>query len=73
MGKPWVDLQDKDALWKALAEGSRGPEEDDLTEAINHVIARLPDDHQFTDAAAAASVARDQSRWLRNRSAGRRA
>ena len=31
-------------------------EEDDVTEAINNAIAGLPEDHQFTDAAAAASI-----------------
>jgi hypothetical protein len=29
-------------------------EEEDTTEAINRVIAGLPDDHEFTDTAAAA-------------------
>jgi metal-responsive CopG/Arc/MetJ family transcriptional regulator len=29
-------------------------EEEDTTEAINRAIAELPDDHEFTDAAAAA-------------------
>ena len=38
-----------------------GLEDDGVTEAINHAIAGLPDDHQFTDAAAAALVAGDQS------------
>jgi hypothetical protein len=31
-----------------------------LTEAINRAIAGLPDDHQFTDAAAAALAASGQ-------------
>lgn len=38
-----------------------GLEEDGVTEAINRAIAGLPDDHQFTDAAAAALAAGDQS------------
>jgi metal-responsive CopG/Arc/MetJ family transcriptional regulator len=37
-----------------------GLEDDGITEAINHAIAGLPDDHQFTDAAAAALVADGQ-------------
>jgi predicted DNA-binding protein len=36
-------------------------EDDGVTEAINRAIAGLPDDHQFTDAAAAALAAGDQS------------
>jgi metal-responsive CopG/Arc/MetJ family transcriptional regulator len=36
-------------------------ENDDTTEAINRAIAGLPADHGFTDAAAAALVAGDQS------------
>ena len=36
-------------------------EDDGVTEAINRAIAGLPDDHQFTDAAAAALPAGDQS------------
>lgn len=36
-------------------------EDDDTTEAINHAIAGLPVDHGFTDAAAAALAAGDQS------------
>ncbi len=38
-----------------------GLEDDGVTEAINGAIAGLPDDHQFTDAAAAALAAGDQS------------
>jgi metal-responsive CopG/Arc/MetJ family transcriptional regulator len=37
-----------------------GLEDDGVTEAINRAIVGLPDDHQFTDAAAAALVAGDQ-------------
>lgn len=37
-----------------------GLEDDGVTEAINSAIAGLPDDHQFTAAAAAALVADDQ-------------
>jgi metal-responsive CopG/Arc/MetJ family transcriptional regulator len=37
-----------------------GLEDDGVIEAINRAITGLPDDHQFTDAAAAASVASDQ-------------
>lgn len=36
-------------------------EDDGVTEAINRAISGLPDDHQFTDAAAAALAAGDQS------------
>jgi metal-responsive CopG/Arc/MetJ family transcriptional regulator len=39
--------------WLADLEG------DDVTEAINRAIADLPDDHAFTDAAAAALAAAD--------------
>lgn len=38
-----------------------GLEEDGVTEAINRAIAGLQEDHQFTDAAAAALAAGDQS------------
>jgi hypothetical protein len=38
-----------------------GLEENGVTEAINRAIAGLPDDHEFTDVAAAALVADDQS------------
>jgi metal-responsive CopG/Arc/MetJ family transcriptional regulator len=38
-----------------------GLEDDGVTEAINRAIAGLPDDHQFTDAAAAAVAIGDQS------------
>lgn len=38
-----------------------GLEGDGVTEAINHAIAGLPDDHQFTDAAAAALTAGNQA------------
>jgi metal-responsive CopG/Arc/MetJ family transcriptional regulator len=34
-----------------------GLEENGVTEAINRAIAGLPDDHKFTDVAAATSVA----------------
>lgn len=37
-----------------------GLEDDGITETINRAIAGLSDDHQFTDAAAAALVAGDQ-------------
>jgi predicted DNA-binding protein len=37
-----------------------GLESNDVTEAINRAIDGLPEDHQFTDAAAAALVAGDQ-------------
>jgi hypothetical protein len=37
-----------------------GLEDDCVTEAINRAIAGLPEDHQFTDAAAAALAASDQ-------------
>ena len=37
-----------------------GLEDNGVTEAINRAIIGLPDDHQFTDAAAAALVAGDQ-------------
>jgi metal-responsive CopG/Arc/MetJ family transcriptional regulator len=37
-----------------------GLENDGVTEAINRAIAGLPDDHQFTDAAAAALAADDR-------------
>jgi metal-responsive CopG/Arc/MetJ family transcriptional regulator len=36
-------------------------EEDGVTEAINLAIAGLPEDHQFTDVAAAALAVGDQS------------
>jgi metal-responsive CopG/Arc/MetJ family transcriptional regulator len=36
-------------------------EDDGVTEAIDRAIAGLPDDHQFTDAAAAALAAGNQS------------
>lgn len=35
-------------------------EHDGVTEAINRALAGLPDDHQFTDAAAAALIVGDQ-------------
>lgn len=38
-----------------------GLEDNGITEAINRAIAGLPEDHQFTDVAAAALVASDQS------------
>lgn len=38
-----------------------GLEADGVTEAIDHAIAGLQDDHQFTDAAAAALAAGDRS------------
>jgi metal-responsive CopG/Arc/MetJ family transcriptional regulator len=38
-----------------------GLEDDGVTEAIDRAIAGLPDDHQFTDAAAAALAAGNQS------------
>jgi metal-responsive CopG/Arc/MetJ family transcriptional regulator len=37
-----------------------GLEDDGVTEAINRAIAGLSDDHQFTEAAAAALIAGDQ-------------
>ena len=40
--------------WLDLLEG------EGVTEAINQAIAGLPDDHEFTDAAAAALIAGDQ-------------
>jgi metal-responsive CopG/Arc/MetJ family transcriptional regulator len=36
-------------------------DDDGVTEAINHAIAGLPEDHQFTDAAAAALTASTKS------------
>lgn len=36
-------------------------EEDDVTEAINNAIVGVPEDHQFTDVAAAALIAGDPS------------
>jgi metal-responsive CopG/Arc/MetJ family transcriptional regulator len=48
-------------LFVRAAENWLGALEDDgTTDAINRVIAGLPADHGFTDAAAAALVARDQ-------------
>jgi metal-responsive CopG/Arc/MetJ family transcriptional regulator len=38
-----------------------GLEDDGVTEAINGAIAGLPNDHQFTDAAAAVLIAGDHS------------
>ena len=38
-----------------------GLEDDGVTEAIDRAIAGLPGDHRFTDAAAAALAASDQS------------
>ncbi|HEY2537267.1 MAG TPA: ribbon-helix-helix protein, CopG family [Solirubrobacteraceae bacterium] len=38
-----------------------GLEDDGVTEAINRAIAGLPDDHRFTDAAAAALAGSEQT------------
>ena len=51
----------RSALFARAAEnGLDGLEDNGVTEAINRAIIGLPDDHQFTDAAAAALVAGDQ-------------
>jgi predicted DNA-binding protein len=46
---------------RAAENWLEGLEDDGVTEAINRTIAGLPDDHQFTDVAAAALAAGDQA------------
>jgi len=44
------------ALSSASGPSVDGLEDDGVTEAINRAIAGVPDDHRFTDAAAAAGA-----------------
>jgi metal-responsive CopG/Arc/MetJ family transcriptional regulator len=55
-----LGLSRSELFARAAENWLNGLENDGVTEAINRAIAGLPDDHQFTDAAASALAVGDR-------------